>query len=119
MKNMHCAFSAISLSLWLLGGAGLALAQGTNLGTIRGNVTDPNGSIIANAKVQVTDLETNLSRDFTTDKEGNYEAVGLKSGNYRVSVTATGLALLWLAALLTLWTGYDYLKAALLHAMER
>jgi len=34
-------------------------------------------------------------------------------------VTATGLALLWLAALLTLWTGYDYLKAAILHAMER
>jgi cardiolipin synthase (CMP-forming) len=34
-------------------------------------------------------------------------------------VTATGLALLWLAALLTLWTGYDYLKAAVLHAMER
>src|ERR671923_1882072 len=34
-------------------------------------------------------------------------------------VTATGLALLWLAALLTLWTGYDYLRAAVLHAMER
>jgi cardiolipin synthase (CMP-forming) len=34
-------------------------------------------------------------------------------------VTATGLALLWLAALLTLWTGYDYLKAAVQHAMER
>src|SRR5215471_14672865 len=90
MKNMHCAFSAISLSLWLLCGAGLALAQGTNLGTIRGNVTDPNGAAVANARLHVTDLETNLSRDFTTDKEGNYEAVGLKSGNYRVSVTATG-----------------------------
>lgn len=30
-----------------------------------------------------------------------------------------GLALLWLAALLTLWTGYDYLKAGVEHAMER
>jgi hypothetical protein len=90
MKNTHCAFRAIFLSLWLLCGAVLALAQGTNLGTIRGTVTDPNGSIIANARVQVTDLETNLSRDFTTDKEGNYEAVGLKSGNYRVSVSAIG-----------------------------
>lgn len=30
-----------------------------------------------------------------------------------------GLAFLWLAALLTLWTGYDYLKAAVRHAMER
>ncbi len=29
-----------------------------------------------------------------------------------------GLALLWIAALLTLWTGYDYLKAGVVHAME-
>jgi CDP-diacylglycerol--glycerol-3-phosphate 3-phosphatidyltransferase/cardiolipin synthase len=34
-------------------------------------------------------------------------------------VTWSGLALLWLAALLTLWTGYDYLKAAVRTAMER
>jgi CDP-diacylglycerol--glycerol-3-phosphate 3-phosphatidyltransferase len=34
-------------------------------------------------------------------------------------VSMTGLALLWLAALLTLWTGYDYLKAAVRTAMER
>ena len=27
-------------------------------------------------------------------------------------VTGAGTALLWVAALLTLWTGYDYLKAA-------
>jgi len=32
-------------------------------------------------------------------------------------ITLTGIALLWLAALLTLWTGYDYLKAAIGHAM--
>ena len=30
-------------------------------------------------------------------------------------VTATGLVMLWFAALLTLWTGYDYLKAAVAH----
>jgi cardiolipin synthase (CMP-forming) len=30
-----------------------------------------------------------------------------------------GLIILWVAALLTLWTGYDYLKAGIRHAMER
>jgi len=30
-----------------------------------------------------------------------------------------GMVLLWFAALLTLWTGYDYLKAAVRHAVER
>jgi CDP-diacylglycerol--glycerol-3-phosphate 3-phosphatidyltransferase len=34
-------------------------------------------------------------------------------------VSWSGLVLLWLAALLTLWTGYDYLKAAVRTAMER
>lgn len=34
-------------------------------------------------------------------------------------VTWTGLAMLWVAALLTLWTGYDYLKAAIRTAIER
>jgi phosphatidylglycerophosphate synthase len=34
-------------------------------------------------------------------------------------VTTTGLAMLWIAALLTLWTGYDYLKAAVRTAIER
>ena len=35
------------------------------------------------------------------------------------AVTEIGLALLWLAALLTIWTGYDYLKAGVRHAMEQ
>jgi cardiolipin synthase len=34
-------------------------------------------------------------------------------------VTYGGLTLLWVAALLTLWTGFDYLKAAVRTAMER
>jgi cardiolipin synthase (CMP-forming) len=34
------------------------------------------------------------------------------------AVTLTGTMLLWAAALLTLWTGYDYLKAAVRHAID-
>jgi cardiolipin synthase (CMP-forming) len=33
-------------------------------------------------------------------------------------IMMTGIGLLWLAALLTLWTGYDYLKAAVARAIE-
>ncbi len=44
---------------------------------------------------------------------------GPAADKYLPGVTATGLVLLWLAALLTLWTGYDYLKAGIRHAMER
>lgn len=34
-------------------------------------------------------------------------------------ITLVGLALFWLAAILTLWTGYDYLRAGVIHAMQR
>ena len=34
-------------------------------------------------------------------------------------LTSTGLVLLWVSALLTLWTGFDYLKAAVRAAMHR
>jgi len=33
-------------------------------------------------------------------------------------VGTAGIVLLWIAALLTLWTGYDYLKAGVARAIE-
>ena len=37
---------------------------------------------------------------------------------YHVGITQIGTGILWLAAMLTLLTGYDYLKAALRHAVD-
>ena len=34
-------------------------------------------------------------------------------------ISTIGMTFLWLAALLTLWTGYDYLRAGVKHAIER
>jgi hypothetical protein len=68
----------------------LTLAQGTSLGTIRGTVTDSSGAVVPHAKVQVTDVATDLSREVTANSEGNYEVTALKSGTYKVTVTAQG-----------------------------
>lgn len=65
-------------------------AQGSNLGTIRGTVTDANGAVLPNAAVQVTDQATGLVRNVTTNGEGDYEVVALKPGTYKVAVSATG-----------------------------
>jgi len=65
-------------------------AQGSNLGTIRGTITDANGAVVPDATVQVTDQSTGISRDLKTNGEGNYEAVALKPGTYKVSVSANG-----------------------------
>jgi phosphatidylglycerophosphate synthase len=34
-------------------------------------------------------------------------------------ITVAGLAMLWMAAILTLWTGYDYLRATVRTAIDQ
>ncbi|HEY5444610.1 MAG TPA: carboxypeptidase-like regulatory domain-containing protein, partial [Pyrinomonadaceae bacterium] len=70
--------------------SGPVYPQGTNLGSIRGAVTDPKGAAVPNASVKITDLATNISRDLTSNSQGDYELAGLKSGKYRVAITAPG-----------------------------
>jgi len=90
MNITHRSFLAILLGLCLFSGAGPAFAQGTNLGAIRGTVTDSNGGLVSGAKAQITDTETGLTRQATTSSEGAYEVTGLKYGVYRVTVSAQG-----------------------------
>jgi len=78
-------------------------AQGSNLGTIRGTVTDSNGAVLPNAAVQVTDQATGLSRSLTTNGEGDYEAVALKPAPIRFPclqrASKPAASTLWLVAL--------------------
>src|SRR5215470_9293492 len=90
MKIVSTITRSLLVAGFLLCAASAGYAQGTNLGTIRGTVTDSNGAVIPNAAVRVTDKATGLSRELTTNGEGNYEAPALKPGTYEVVVTATG-----------------------------
>lgn len=84
-------FRCLALLVLCLECAQFALAQGTDLGTIRGLVTDPSGAVIPNAKVIILDLGTNTTRETATNARGEYQMFGLRSGNYKVSVSAPGL----------------------------
>lgn len=66
------------------------VAQGTDLGTIRGTVKDSMGALVGSAQVDITDLSTLTSRHVTTDAHGSYEASALPSGRYKATVTAAG-----------------------------
>jgi len=88
MNGTHKTLSSILVALCFLCGAVSVFAQGTNSGTIRGRVTDPNGASVAGASVKVTDLGTGIDTDLTTNGDGDYEASTLKSGSYRVTITA-------------------------------
>jgi len=70
----------------------VVFGQGTDLGTIRGTVTDSTGAIISGATVTVTDALTNTARETRTNSQGNYEMFGLKPGMYKVVITAVGMS---------------------------
>ncbi len=69
-----------------------ALGQGTDLGTIRGVVTDSAGAVIPGAAVTITDTSTGAVRASTTNGQGNYEVFGLSPGTYTVTITAAGMS---------------------------
>ena len=88
----HCAISLFKLLLTILCFAGLLFSQGTDLGTIRGTVTDASGAVVPNARVTITDLQTDITREVKTNNAGNYDAFGLKAGTYKVEVNIAGFA---------------------------
>ncbi len=90
MKSKTAAVCIISLLF--LSFAGSAFGQGTDLGTIRGLVTDSAGGLIVGATVTVTDALTKSERVTETNAQGNYEMFGLNSGTYTVTVVAPGMS---------------------------
>src|SRR2546423_15103063 len=71
----------------VLGTAAQVLGQDA---TIVGTVTDPSGSVIANVKITITNLETGLAHVTTTNDAGQYVAVDVHIGHYNIKAEASG-----------------------------
>jgi len=83
--------------------------QGTDLGTIRGSVTDSSGALVPNAKVVILDLSTGTTRETVTNSQGDYQAFGFKPGNYKVSISAPGMSTTDMTGIVV--TGSDVIAA--------
>jgi hypothetical protein len=69
------------------------LTQGQNPnGTLRGEIQDPGGARVLNAKVLAINLGSSLARETVSDEHGEFRIEGLQPGSYRVSVNALGFA---------------------------
>jgi hypothetical protein len=66
-----------------------AAAQRTT-GTLRGQVLDPAGAVVANAQVTATNVQTGVSTKITTTSAGTYDYPSLLPGKYTVTVEAAG-----------------------------
>ncbi len=65
------------------------LAQ-TFRGTILGTVTDPQGAVVAGAKVTVRNVNTGLERTTETSTDGSYSVPELPIGFYTVTISQSG-----------------------------
>ena len=72
--------------------AGQTFAQSTVTGGISGRITDPQGSIVPNAAVTITNTGTNAAVTVNANEDGGYRASNLQPGTYRVESTVSGFA---------------------------
>src|SRR2546422_11031989 len=61
-------------------------------GTIQGAVSDANGAVLPGANVEIKNLDTNLSRNLSTDEGGRFVALAMSPGRYSITVSKTGFA---------------------------
>lgn len=66
----------------------LCFAQATDNGNLSGTVADPNGAVVPNATVTVTNVGTGLKRTLNTNAEGRWSASVLPLGEYEIKVEA-------------------------------
>jgi len=78
--------------LFLLAGGISLRAQGI-FATLTGTVTDPSGSVVADAKVVLKDAVSGSARDTVTNGEGYFSFPSVPVGTYSLTVEATGFQL--------------------------
>ncbi|HEV2484078.1 MAG TPA: TonB-dependent receptor [Terracidiphilus sp.] len=66
-----------------------APAQSTNA-TLSGVVQDPQGAVVPNAPVVVTQIDTGLNRNTRSGADGHYIITNLPIGKYKITVSSTG-----------------------------
>lgn len=58
--------------------------------TITGTISDPTGSLIAQARLRIRHVDTNATRQTTTDSDGNYTITNLTPGLYDLTIEKEG-----------------------------
>jgi hypothetical protein len=90
-RKIHLLQIALTLSMLLM-----AFPAGVNAQSARarivGTVRDPQGAVVPNATVTVTNVATGVSTNATTNRDGYYQALELPIGSYKVKVEHEGFS---------------------------
>jgi hypothetical protein len=83
MRSFSLVISVIAL-------LSIAALSQTGTSSIRGTITDPQGRVVAHAKVILTNVETNSERSTVSNDTGNYVFDLILPAEYRLIVDAKG-----------------------------
>ena len=86
MKNRLCVMFSMLCGLLALSVG--AFGQAT--GSIHGTVSDASGAVVPEARLTVTNVGTNQSRELTAGENGQYSVPFLSVGNYTVRIEKEG-----------------------------
>ncbi len=85
----------LHLALVCLVLAGAAFGQSSaGTASLLGVVTDPSGAVVPLAEVTVRNVDTNVTRNVTSNDAGRYEVVALQPGQYEIRAAKPGFATL-------------------------
>jgi Carboxypeptidase regulatory-like domain len=70
--------------------ASFCLFAQLDLGSIDGTVTDTSGAVVAGAKMQIKNPDTDFTQELVTNAQGLYSSPLLRPGNYQLIVEAPG-----------------------------
>src|SRR5712672_3094513 len=87
LKTLSASLLAL---LFVFSAASFDLQAQVTGGTISGTVVDTTGRVIANCTIAITNADTGIARNVTTNSDGVYTAPNLTAGTYDLSFTAPG-----------------------------
>ena len=77
-------------SLWAILGPALVFGQASFEAQVRGIVHDSSGGVVVGAKVTITDADTGISSNTTTNDRGLYIFNGLRPATYTMKAEMSG-----------------------------
>src|SRR5947199_3946791 len=91
MRPLH---SLTVMIILLTAAAGLAAQSQITTGVVDAIVLDTSGAVLPGVDVEIRNVDTNLTRTLTTDRDGRFVALQLPPGRYTVTFKLSGFATL-------------------------
>src|SRR5882762_7729547 len=91
-QRMRPLYVLTVLIIWLTPAVGASAQSQITTAVIDGTVVDTSGAVLPGVDVEIRNVDTNLTRTMTTDRNGRFVALQLPPGTYTVTLKLSGFA---------------------------